>query len=165
MIWPQTGNKLHLSLSLSSLLSSPLRLYVLKLLKAISLHLPFSRIENLLISSSSAYCWPVRRVIHLGDDENSRWQAVIPEGLQTVWFSVGVKRKSASHLVIKQANLRSHVLTVKGKKAVWARGVRVQFLTILQYLYKDLLIFYAFICVYFPESVHKTLFTELLMLT
>lgn len=88
---------------------------------SLSLYLPFSLIETLLISCSSAHCWPVRRVIHLGDDDNSRWHTVIPEGLQTVWFSVGVKRKSASRLVIKQADLHSSVSTVR-EKAMWANG-------------------------------------------
>lgn len=92
MVLLQTGNKLHSSLSSCMFWNY----------KKPSLSLPFSLIETLLISCSSAHCWPIRRVIHLGDDDNSRWHTVIPGGLQTVWSSVGVKRKSASYLVIKQ---------------------------------------------------------------
>lgn len=62
-------------------------------------------------------------MINLGDDDNSRRHTVIPEGLQTVWFSIGVKRKSASHLVIRQADLHSNTPMVRGKKQFELKGL------------------------------------------
>lgn len=53
----------------------------------------FSLIEISLISCWSAHRWPIRKVIHSGDGDNSRWHTVMPSGLQTVWSSVGISEQ------------------------------------------------------------------------
>lgn len=84
---------------------------------------PFSLIETLLISCSTAHCWPIRRVIRLGHDDNSRWHSVIPDGLQTVWSRVGVEHKSASYLVIKQTDWLSYTAAEEEIKHIESRGL------------------------------------------
>lgn len=97
-----------------------LQLYVLyEILKKPSLLPPFLLIETLLISCSSSHCWPIRRVIHLGDDDNSRWHTVIPSRLRIVWSSIGVIRNSVSYLVIKQTVLHSNMTIVSTIKKAW----------------------------------------------